>query len=332
MAYFSRLLKKHELRYSVPEKECLGMLEGMRHFRPYLWGREFTVVSDHQALQWLHKTKETNGRLYRWFIKLAHDRYDYTVIHRAGKDHGNADGISRLMCEGEVEGEQICVIQIEEEHSDVYFGRKGSTPVATYNNTGGDPWLKLPPHPSINVVTEQSPPAAPGPTNATSLTKADPTPASPPTTPPQGKDEGGGGKEGKEENTSPDLPKVDEEEPNDDLNRLRAEQLKCTDTAQLIKFVLEAILPKSKQLKRIAIQEGKNLIMQHGVLYRIAQGETSLKKIPRLQAVLPVTMRADAMTAMHDSLLGGGHLSHKKTYMKLTERWWWPGIYVDSRH
>lgn len=51
VAYYSRLFKKHELCYEVPEKECLGILEGMKHFHPYLWGREFTVVSDHQSLQ-----------------------------------------------------------------------------------------------------------------------------------------------------------------------------------------------------------------------------------------------------------------------------------------
>lgn len=54
--------------------------------------------TDHQALKWLHNTKDTNDCLYQWFIKLAHDRYDYTVVHHLGKDHRNADGMSRLMC------------------------------------------------------------------------------------------------------------------------------------------------------------------------------------------------------------------------------------------
>jgi hypothetical protein len=74
------------------------MVEGMKHFRPYLWGRTFTVRTDYSALQWLYKTKNSNDRLYRWFLKLAHDGYDYTVIHRPGKNHGNVDGMSRLMC------------------------------------------------------------------------------------------------------------------------------------------------------------------------------------------------------------------------------------------
>jgi hypothetical protein len=46
----------------------------------------------------LHHTKDNNDRLCRWFLKLAHDGYDYNVVHRPRKEHANADALSRLMC------------------------------------------------------------------------------------------------------------------------------------------------------------------------------------------------------------------------------------------
>jgi hypothetical protein len=98
VAFYSHILSPHEARYHTTQKECLAMVEGMKQFRPYLWGRTFTVRTDHSALQWLYKAKDSNDRLYRWFLKLAHDRYNYTVIHRPGKNHGNADDMSQFMC------------------------------------------------------------------------------------------------------------------------------------------------------------------------------------------------------------------------------------------
>ncbi len=62
----------------------------MKHFRH--------VSTNHCALQWLHKTKDTNKHLYRWFLKLVHDGYDYTINYKPRVQHGNADGISILMC------------------------------------------------------------------------------------------------------------------------------------------------------------------------------------------------------------------------------------------
>lgn len=51
VAYFSHMLKKDEIRYTATELEYLALVDSMRHFRPYLWGKQFVVVTDHRALQ-----------------------------------------------------------------------------------------------------------------------------------------------------------------------------------------------------------------------------------------------------------------------------------------
>jgi len=63
------------------------------HFHVYLHGINFTIVSDHSALQWLFQIKNPSGRLFRWSIRLS--TYNYKVIHRKGALHQHVDALSR---------------------------------------------------------------------------------------------------------------------------------------------------------------------------------------------------------------------------------------------
>ena len=74
--------------------ELLANVNFTRHFKHYLLGRKFKVVTDHRALQWLHNFKDPDGLTARWLEKLA--AFDYEVQHRPGKSIGHADGLSRI--------------------------------------------------------------------------------------------------------------------------------------------------------------------------------------------------------------------------------------------
>ena len=65
-------------------------------FQPYLYGRPFIVRTDHHALQWLCSFKEPEGQVARWLEHL--EEYEFTVQHRPGKKHGNADPLSCYPC------------------------------------------------------------------------------------------------------------------------------------------------------------------------------------------------------------------------------------------
>ena len=67
------------------------------HFHPYLYGAEFTIRTDHAALQWLKTLKVPEGQLARWLGRL--EQYNYRVVHRPGRVHCNADSLSRRPCE-----------------------------------------------------------------------------------------------------------------------------------------------------------------------------------------------------------------------------------------
>ncbi|XP_051155709.1 uncharacterized protein LOC127290372 [Leptopilina boulardi] len=82
-----------ELNYSTTEKECLAVLYAVHHFRPYIYGKKFTLVSDHEPLRWIDTIKDTGQRLIRWRLKLRD--YDYEFQHKSGKLNTNADALSR---------------------------------------------------------------------------------------------------------------------------------------------------------------------------------------------------------------------------------------------
>jgi len=93
IAYTSRLLNSAEQNYSTIEKELLAIVYSVNHFRPYLYGHKFLLVTDHKPLVWLHSVKDPTSRLLRWRLKLA--EYEYTVAYKAGKTNLNADALSR---------------------------------------------------------------------------------------------------------------------------------------------------------------------------------------------------------------------------------------------
>ncbi len=84
--YLSRKLSKRETRYSTIEKECLAIRWAVLTLRYYLLGREFTLCSDHAPLQWLHRMKDTNARITRWYLALQ--PFKFKVVHRPGGETG----------------------------------------------------------------------------------------------------------------------------------------------------------------------------------------------------------------------------------------------------
>jgi hypothetical protein len=53
LAFFSRPFAARHLKLAAYERELIGLVQAVRHWRPYLWGRHFTVRTDHFALKFL---------------------------------------------------------------------------------------------------------------------------------------------------------------------------------------------------------------------------------------------------------------------------------------
>lgn len=94
IAYASRTLCNAEAKYSTIERELLAIVWSVKHFRPYLYGRKFTLITDHRPLTWLFSIKDPGSRLARWRLKL--EEYNYKIEHKPGKINKNADALSRI--------------------------------------------------------------------------------------------------------------------------------------------------------------------------------------------------------------------------------------------
>ena len=93
IAYGSRLCNGAERNYNVTRRELLAVIFGLKTFRQYLLGRRFIIRTDHAALQWLKKTPSPIGQQARWVEQI--EEFDYTIQHRPGAQHSNADAMSR---------------------------------------------------------------------------------------------------------------------------------------------------------------------------------------------------------------------------------------------
>ena len=94
VSFAGRTLNKHEVNYTVTEQEALAVVTGVKHYKHYLVGRRFTIITDHVALVWLLNQKQPRGRIARWILTLQ--SFDFVVKHKPGEAHKNADAISRI--------------------------------------------------------------------------------------------------------------------------------------------------------------------------------------------------------------------------------------------
>lgn len=111
IAYASRNLNKAEKNYPTIEKELLAIVWAVKHFRPYLYGRSFKIMTDHKPLIYLFNLKDPSSRLLKF--KLILEEYDYEIEYVKGRENVAADALSRLTItskELQEMNENICVM------------------------------------------------------------------------------------------------------------------------------------------------------------------------------------------------------------------------------
>ena len=84
IAYASRSLIDTEKRYSQLEKAALATVFEIERLRTYIYGLQFTLVTDHKQLEYLfNKTcSKPSMRVERWRLRLQ--PYNFIVLYRKG--------------------------------------------------------------------------------------------------------------------------------------------------------------------------------------------------------------------------------------------------------
>ena len=95
VAYASRSLTKTEQNYAQIEKETMAIVFGTQRFHDYIYGKHFTVESDHKPLQPIFSKPIANAppRIQRFRLKLQ--KYDMTIQFTPGRNLPVADALSR---------------------------------------------------------------------------------------------------------------------------------------------------------------------------------------------------------------------------------------------
>lgn len=99
ISYASRTLTKGEQNKSTIEQELTAIHWAITYFRPYLYGRRFTVRTDHRPLVYLFSMKDPSSKLTRMRIDLEEFQFDIEYVK--GKENVGPDALSRIVIDSE---------------------------------------------------------------------------------------------------------------------------------------------------------------------------------------------------------------------------------------
>ena len=110
--YVSRKLTPAEQNYSNIEREALAIVFVVTRLKQFLFGRRFTLQTDHKPLKYHFVPDEeipktASARITRWAIALM--GFDYVLTYTPGEQITHADALSRMdFDEEESHDDQVC--------------------------------------------------------------------------------------------------------------------------------------------------------------------------------------------------------------------------------
>lgn len=93
VAYYSRKLTLEESKYHSYEQETMAIINALQHFRVYLIGKKFKVVTDCNAVKATATKKDIVPRVARWWVYMQD--FDFDIVYRPGRKVSHVDYLSR---------------------------------------------------------------------------------------------------------------------------------------------------------------------------------------------------------------------------------------------
>jgi hypothetical protein len=94
VSFNSSSLKRHERGYSAYKLEFLAIITATRRYHDFVWGRHFTLYTDHQALTNIWTQPHFNNTYAGWILELSDLSFD--IKHIPGDTNIVPDILSRL--------------------------------------------------------------------------------------------------------------------------------------------------------------------------------------------------------------------------------------------
>ena len=323
IAYASQTLSRSQRNYCTTYRELLAVVNFVKHFKHYLLGRNFTIRTDHSSLRWLLNFKDTDGIVARWLMSLQ--SFDFTIVHRRGIDHGNADALSRKQpikrrrhcdresCDECVPGtvsSQVNAVETRQvapgNHSNNSSNANShQTGYDSQNGQGEEGYEPIPPETlradDLGEVSERQ--------NSTS---------------------------GNDSCSTEAVTNSVDEGSNWMGQWSRSELSDMQQGEEAIKKVIvwlkEQKRPTRQELRaecaiiRDLCSQWQYLEIHDDVLYR--KWTPKCQSLERLQYVTPSKLKNEIFRQVHDSRLGG-HLGINRTLMKIRQRFYWPRCKTD---
>ena len=105
ISFQARSLSAAERNYSATKRELLAVVFAFKRFHHFIYGRRFTLYTDHHALVHLHTQPHLNAMMQSWYEQLF--EYDFAVQHRPGIQNILPDRLSRFFPPLDLEGEGV---------------------------------------------------------------------------------------------------------------------------------------------------------------------------------------------------------------------------------
>ena len=93
IAFFSEKLNEAKRKYSVYDQEFYAIVQALKKWRHYLLPKDFFLLTDHKALQYINSQGKLNKKHSKWVDFLQ--GYSFVLKHRSGKSNRVADALSR---------------------------------------------------------------------------------------------------------------------------------------------------------------------------------------------------------------------------------------------
>lgn len=117
VTFISRAIRGAEKHYSTIEKGALACVWAVEKLKNFLWGRPFTLVTDHKPLTYMMdgiRSGNASSRLVRLIARLQ--EFNFEILHIPGGKNVTADCLSKLLPAPENDNEIIdqheCVVAV----------------------------------------------------------------------------------------------------------------------------------------------------------------------------------------------------------------------------